>query len=313
MVPRTPATAADRVVAMLPPGLTPRLAAIYAGLAALGLVALGVGLLLYAGAAQKDSAQRIAAADRAIADVTRDQARVPDLLAGAFEPEKGPESPTKNYDANAVRQQIKDVQPGLDSAARTIGVDQGAIRTALTTINDRGLRALTSGSQLDKKAAALEAVGHALDVRQEELTTARQQLTLLGDLTTAQENFGGLTAALDKADLITATTRFTPANNAIQQTVVDAQAASTPDAVRTYVNQVSAFMDATQSVINSLTAHDFGEYTASLRVFTTRFENLANYDPKVVRQQYDDLVKSYNDRYNGYIHDAGLPTGTKSL
>lgn len=80
-----------------------------------------------------------------------------------------------------------------------------------------------------------------------------------------------------------------------------------------YVSQVNGFMDATQSVINALTAHDFGEYTASLRVFTVQFENLATYDPKVMRQQFDDMVKSYNDRYNSYIHDAGLPTGTKNL
>ncbi|MGI8608209.1 MAG: hypothetical protein ACR2MY_03110 [Candidatus Dormibacteria bacterium] len=289
------------------------LAAVYAGIAAVGVVALVVGLLLYTSAAKSDTSKRLAAADRTMAQVVHNEAKVGDKLKAAFEPEKGPESPTKTYNGDSIRQAIKDVQPDLDSAAKTVETDQGIMRTAITAINDRGLISLTSGDQLDRKAAQLEALGRAVDVRSDEATTARQQLTLLADLTTAQENFNALAQALDKQDLVTATARFTPSNNAIKKTVDEAQQTTTPDAVRSYVTEVSGFMDATQSVINSLQARDFGEYQASIRVFTTKLENLIAYDPKTMRQQYDDLTKSYSDRYNSYVHDAGLVIGTKAV
>ena len=292
------------------PSYTP---VIYAGLAVVGIMVLVIGVVLYNSAAHKDTAQRIRAGDRTVAQVVHDEATVGDKLTSAFEPEKGPLSPTRSYNADSIRQAIKDVQPDLDSAARTVENDQSTMRTALTAINDRGPISLTSGDQLDRKAGQMEAVGRALDVRAEEVATARQQLTMLGDLTTAQENFNGLAAALEKQDLFTATARYTPSNNAIKQAVTDAQQAGTPDAARSYVNEVSGFIDATQSVINALQARDLGEYTASLRVFNTQLENLATYDPKAMRQQYDALTKSYDDRYNSYLHDAGLATGAKAV
>ncbi|HEV1996513.1 MAG TPA: hypothetical protein VGR61_00085 [Candidatus Dormibacteraeota bacterium] len=300
-------------MALLPPGMSTTVAAIYAGLGGLSVVALVIGVVLYGSAARNDTTQRLTSADKTMDQVLHDEARVGDKLKAAFEPEKGPESPTKTYNGNSVRQAIKDVQPDLDSAAKTVETDQSTMRTALTAINNRGLINLTSGDQLDHKAAQLEAVSRALEVRADEATTARQQLTLLGDLTTAQENFNGLAAALEKQDLLTATARYTPSNNAIKQTVADAQQSNTPDAVRNYVTEVSGFMDATQAVINSLQARDFGEYTASIRIFTTKLENLATYDPKTMRKQYDDLIKSYDDRYNSYIQDAGLVVGTKAV
>jgi len=136
---------------------------------------------------------------------------------------------------------------------------------------------------------------------------------MLGDLANAQENFNGLAAALEKQDLFTATARYTPSDNAIKQAVADAQQSATPDAERTYINEVNGFIDATQSVINALQARDLGEYTASRRVFNTQLENLATYDPKAVRQQYDALTKGYDDRYNSYVHDAGLTSGAKAV
>ncbi|MFN2465596.1 MAG: hypothetical protein ABR598_04950 [Candidatus Dormibacteria bacterium] len=288
---------------------------IYAGLAAVGVVALVIGGLVYQSAAKTDTAKRLAAADRAIAKVMKDESSigVGDKLKAAFEPIKGPESPPKNYNGDSVRMAIAGVQPGVDSAAKTVDKDQGIIRTALTSINDRGPLSLTSGGELDPRAARLEAVGHALDVRTEEIATTRSQLTLLGEYTSAEENFGALGAALDSGDLVSATAKYTTANNAIQKAAVEAQQPSTPDAVRNLVTQMSQFMDATQSVINSLNARNRGQYQESLRGFSIKLSNLLTYDPKTMRKQYDDLVKSYDDRYNSYIHDAGLSTGGKAL
>jgi hypothetical protein len=301
------------IAAFLPAGLSTTLLAVYAGIGVVSLVALFIGVTLYTSAAKKDTAQRLAAADKVLGHVVHNEARVGDRLKAAFEPEKGPESPTKNYNADSIRQSIKDVQPDLDAATRTVAADQATVSAALSAINNRGVISLTSGDQLDHKAAQVEALGRALDVRAEEAATAKQQLTLLNDLTTAQENFDGLAVALEKQDLITATARYTPSKNAISQAMTDAQASNTPDAARQYVTNVNNFMDAVQSVINSLQNNDYGQYTASLRVFRTALENLVGYDPKTMRQQYDDLTKSYDDRYNSYVRDAGLPTGAKAL
>jgi hypothetical protein len=309
----TPATTSNPLLAMLPAGVTPRMAGIYAGLGVLALILLAVGVAWYQGAAKADTARKVAAADKSIAAVMKDESNVGDKAKAAFDPVKGPESPSKNYNGDSVRAAIKGVQPALDSAQKTVEKDQGTIRTALASINDRGVMSVTSGGDLDHKAGQLEAVGHALDVRSEEIVTAKGQLTLLNDMTTAEDNFNGLLNALDHQDLVVATARYTPANNAIKQAVADTQATNTPDALRGYVAQVSDFVDATQAVINSIQARDFGQYQASLRIFTIKLENIIGYDPKVMRQQLDDMVKNYDDRYNSYIHDAGLVTGTKAV
>lgn len=301
------------IAAFLPAGMSTTMAGIYAGLAVAGVLALFIGFLWYNAAAKKDTDQRIAAANKTMSQVVKNEAKVGDNLRAAFEPPKGPVSPPKNYNGDSIRQAITDVTPALDAAAKTVATDQSTMQAASSKFNDRGFLSFTSGDKLDQKSAQMEALTNALGVRADEAATAKQQLTLLADLTKAQENFSGLAEALDKQDLITATSRYTPARNAINQAVTDAQQSNTPDALRTYVNNVSNFMDATQSVINALQNRDYGQFTEALRVFTTQLENIGSYDPKTMRQQYDDLTKSYDDRYNSYLHDAGFLTGTKAV
>lgn len=75
------------------------------------------------------------------------------------------------------------------------------------------------------------------------------------------------------------------------------------------MDALNSFMEATRSVMNSLQNRDLGEYVASLRVFAVQFDKLVHFDSAAVQKAYEDLVKSYDDRYNTGMQDAGIPRG----